>query len=195
MASDTLNTSFVISFGGSAANSMSAEVDSDPDGLNGGATTFYGGDAVGFLVYSTKDVTVLPPVSTIDNLFSSKQAIAYLGQETRTFWQQVTFNTSGLEVGTSKPADEVKELWWVGNQPPGVVSLSSDGTKLLLKTTTPKDKTPFVCMGFAKMAGTVRKYSVATLAEIPNQTGDMVKNYPVSVYVVGNLPDTDGYPK
>jgi len=76
-----VTTSLVVRFSPSSAGSagrLTAEIDSRPDGLNKGKTSFAPGDSVGFLVYAGEGVSitaVVPTLGTVGNVGAQSVAI------------------------------------------------------------------------------------------------------------------------
>ena len=117
------NTTIVVQFGSpqrdgqSAAAHLSAEIDSRPDGLNGGKTSFLPGDRVGILVFKTPNVAV----SAIE---CSSGSISTGGNVTVTRSEELTFANSDT-ANLSVPASGALSTRWMGRSL-GTLSVAGD---------------------------------------------------------------------
>ena len=92
-----VTTSLVVQFGSdtdAASYTLTAELDSRPDGLNGGNTSFVGGDSPFFLVYKSDDLAL--------SFITTQGGIRSSGTVTTEVTQWVTF-TNSKSVRLSKP--------------------------------------------------------------------------------------------
>ena len=106
----TLLINFDPGSGGSAAENghLSAEVDSRPEGLNAGKTTFFPGDDVYFFVYASSNVTYETPIP-------SAGSITALESETVSRTDDISF--PNVDTATiSVPATGITSYKWLGNQ-------------------------------------------------------------------------------
>ena len=85
-AKNVINASIVIDIRSSsgAEGGLSAEIDSRPDGLNGGVTTFYEGDNPGILLFKTGNVVNVEG-------FATDGHITHVGSGTMEVTEWVTF--------------------------------------------------------------------------------------------------------
>jgi len=116
----TVNATIRVAFGGGSASitgHLSAEVDSRPEGLNQGKSSFLPGDTAWFLVHASRNVTVDTPIASAGSVLSAR-----VGSVSRTddvFFENAT--TATLSV----PADGIQKVTWFGTDL-GSVSLGSD---------------------------------------------------------------------
>lgn len=98
--SNVVSTSLVVSFtqasGAGTGGSLTAEIDSRPDGLNNGVTQFLPGDSPAFLVHKSEGVS-------IDEMLASEGTIESLGPITMTIEEDVMFTKSN-QGRLNKPA-------------------------------------------------------------------------------------------
>lgn len=118
------NATIVVQFGtpgdsSSTAGHLSAEIDSRPDGLNAGKTSFVPGDSVAILVYKTSNVT-------IDEVGCSSGSIRPSGTTTVSRTEDLTFANSKTS-SLSAPATGGLTTTWLGRSL-GSLSRGPDGT-------------------------------------------------------------------
>ena len=119
-----VTTTVQISFGdaGAAAGAhLSAEVDSRPDGLNAGKSSFVGGEPVYVLVYKSNNVTIKEKILSAGTIFSAGSAVV----EHEEF---ITFSNT-RESSISKPASGSLDVTWYGKSLGGI-SVAGDGVSL-----------------------------------------------------------------
>ena len=116
-----VNTSFQISFGaGSGAGGhLSAEIDSRPEGLNQGRTSFVPGDAAWFLVYKSANVSYSAPVPSAGSVGGG--AVIVVEKEDDIAFADT--DTASLPI----PATSIVSVTWLGNAL-GALALSDPQT-------------------------------------------------------------------
>lgn len=116
--STTINFGAAAGSAAAASTHLSAQIDSRPDGLNGGKTSFVPGETAYFLVFSSDNVTVDTPIATAGTISSA--AVGAVEQSV-----DLTFadtNTATLPM----PATSITGTTWMGNSL-GSLTLGSDG--------------------------------------------------------------------
>jgi hypothetical protein len=104
-----VTTSFQISFGDDDASSahLSAEIDSRPEGPNGGNTRFMPGDVAHFLVYKSANVAYDNPIPSAGSV--SGGGLVVVEKE-----EDIAFadtDTASLRI----PAQSIVSVTWLGN--------------------------------------------------------------------------------
>lgn len=102
----TLLIDFNPGTGGDATGHLSAEVDSRPDGLNAGKTSFAPGDDVYFFIYASSNVTYDPPVVSAGSVTDVNDSV--ITREDDVAFANV--DTASLPV----PAQAVTTHKWLG---------------------------------------------------------------------------------
>lgn len=119
-----VTTSIVVQFSqGTAGGSLSAEVDSREDGLNGGKSSFLPGQTAYFLIFKSPDVV-------LDAVLSSAGVLNDVGEGLMDVEEWLTFSDAS-EVSTSKRVESGLSYQWYGNNL-GAVTVSGD--KLVAQT-------------------------------------------------------------
>jgi len=107
--------------GSDATGHLSAEVDSRPDGLNGGKTSFVPGEPVFLLVYKSANVA-------IQDVATSAGSCVQSGSATVTTTEDVTFENTD-ESSVQRPMLALSAVEWFGRSL-GALSVSGDLTGL-----------------------------------------------------------------
>ena len=122
--SAAVTTTCQITFGAGDKNRahLSAEVDSRPNGLNGGRTRFTGGEPVYTLVYKSKNVTIQQSAVSAGAVFPAENVLVDMDEF-------ITF-ANKREASLSKPATGPLSVTWYGRSLGGL-SLQEDQTTVL----------------------------------------------------------------
>lgn len=129
---NNVTTSIVVQFSSSAglsSSTLSAELDSRPDGLNGGKTSFLPGDTAAFLVFKG-------PAVVIDTVTPSAGAVALIGEGLFEVEEWLTF-ANAKEANTTKLVFSDFSYQWFGNSlgsvtvEGSVVTAASSGVGML----------------------------------------------------------------
>ena len=119
-----VTTTVQISFGDADAEAgahLSAEVDSRPDGLNAGKSSFVGGEPVYVLVYKSNNVSIKEKILSAGTIFGA-------GSEVVENEEFITFSNT-RESSISKPASGPLTVTWYGKSLGGI-SVAGDGVSL-----------------------------------------------------------------
>lgn len=81
MANATIRVQFGNAEGGDASAHLSAEIDTRPDGLNGGRSTFNPGETVYLLIYSSDNVRITDTVCSAGSLSAHSRTTVSVEQE------------------------------------------------------------------------------------------------------------------
>jgi len=105
---NTVTTTCQISFGSGDKNRahLSAEVDNRPDGLNGGKSSFTGGEPVYILVYKSRNVSITATLVSTGNVYPAETQLVDV-EEVITFADK-------KEASLSKPASGPLSVTWYG---------------------------------------------------------------------------------
>lgn len=122
MANATIRVQFGNPDGSGAEGHLSAEVDSRPDGMNGGRSSFSPGETVYLLVYKTDNVNITDTICSAGSLSSN-------GTANVTVTEEVMFEDSDTAT-LPKPASGAVSSVWQGRSL-GSLTLQSD--KLTVK--------------------------------------------------------------
>lgn len=107
---NNVTTSIVVQFsssGSASASSLSAELDSRPDGLNQGKTSFLPGDTAAFLVFKG-------PAVILDSVLASGGAVGLIGEGLFEVEEWLTF-ANAKEANTAKQVFSDFQYQWFGN--------------------------------------------------------------------------------
>lgn len=159
----TVQVSF--SEGGAGAGHLSAEVDSRPDGLNAGRTSFAPGDPVHILVYKSPNVS-------INNVEASAGSIHPGPQENIEVTDILTFNNS-REASLSKPAAGGLSVTWYGASL-GALAIGADGVSVQASKSG-------VAVAKVVYQTAARSYRLSSPLEVNGE-----KNYQILVLIIGN---------
>lgn len=123
MANATIRVQFGSATGGEPQGHLSAEIDSRPNGLNGGKTSFAPGESVYVLVYKTSNVSITETACSAGSFSSS-------GSATVTVEDEITFDGEDT-ASLSKPASSRSvSTEWMGRS---LGSLSVQSDKMTVK--------------------------------------------------------------
>jgi hypothetical protein len=122
MANATIRVQFGNPDGSGAEGHLSAEVDTRPDGMNGGRSSFSPGETVYLLVYKTDNVSITDTICSAGSLSSN-------GTTSVTVTEEVMFEDSE-NASLPKPASGAVSVVWQGRSL-GSLTLQSD--KLTVK--------------------------------------------------------------
>ena len=117
---NTITTSIVVNFGEDDQGILTAKVDDRPNGYNSGETSFAPGETVGFLVYSTSNVSVNTPIPSL----GSVQQIT--GAQTESQDEFITFENTNKS-SSSLPIRSGFTYEWIGTNL-GAVTVSDQQT-------------------------------------------------------------------
>lgn len=163
----TVSASLVVRFGASASamgrGRLSAEIDSRPDGLNNGKTSFSPGDSVGFLVYAGAGVTLTRVVPSVG-------AVGSVGPQSVPITEFVQFANS-KEANLRAPVSGGISAQWVGLDG-GAVSVANG------VVTLPQES---VGVLYASYTATALGYM---LSNVPSQVVGLTE-FEVLVYIEG----------
>ncbi|MBF0213791.1 MAG: hypothetical protein HQM00_09550, partial [Magnetococcales bacterium] len=155
----------------SGSGFLSAEVDSRPDGLNHGRTSFFAGDTAHLLVHAGDDVALEDPlVSTGVILPGEWQMI--------TVTQDLMFNRVATAT-LDKPAIGIDSVIWLGNDL-GVITLESDRRTVSVPNA-----------GVAIARVTYRSHARSWSLSAPSTVAGL-NEYPVHVHLTGTTGESLG---
>ena len=162
-----VTTTITIQFGDNAAAQgyLSAEVDSRPDGLNGGRSQFQPEDVVWLLVYAGPGVSYAPPQLSDGQLLRGS-AVSVPQDEMLSF-------ANSRETKLGKPASSTPTISWFGNSL-GQVKLGSDQMSLQAERAG-------VAAARVKYTAQAQSWGI----KAPKTSGGS-SNFAITVFILGN---------
>ena len=163
-----VTTTVQISFGTGGADAarahLSAEVDGRSNGLNGGKTSFVGGEPVYVLLYKSSNVTIKSKILSAGSLFAAESQLVDVEEI-------ITFSNS-RESSLSKPASGGVSVTWYGASLGGL-SIAEDGTSVTASAS-----------GVAVAKVTYKSNALAYRISTPLELGG-VKDYSILLFILG----------
>ncbi|WP_041446859.1 hypothetical protein [Thiocystis violascens] len=165
-----VTANITVSFGDQSASSasghLSAEIDSRPDGLNNGVTSFAPGDSAAFLVYKSSNVTYDAPVASAGSVAGVGSGLTVEKEDDLSFADS---DTASL----STPATGIVSVTWLGR---------SLGSLSLQDQTTVKAGAKGVAVARVKYACRADAYRLTSPATLAGLT-----DFSILVFILGHL--------
>lgn len=164
-----VTANITVSFGdGADASSghLSAEVDSRPDGLNEGRTSFSPGDTAHFLVYKSSNVSYNAPVSSAGSISARASGLTVTKEDDVQF---ADTDTASLSI----PAQSIVSVTWLGR---------SLGSLALADPMTLKASARGVAVARVKYTAQADAWSLASPASLGGLT-----DFSILVFILGRL--------
>lgn len=166
-----VTANITVSFGDSAnadgsQGHLSAEIDSRPDGLNGGVTSFAPGGSAAFLVFKSGNVTYDAPISSAGTIAGAGSGLTVEKEDDLTFADS---DTASL----STPATGIVSVTWLGRSL-GALSLQDSNTVKTGAKGVAVARVKYTCR-----ADAYRLTSPATLAGLTD--------FSILVFILGHL--------
>lgn len=161
---EVVNRVYVSSDSG-AFSQLQMQLDTRPDGLNAGKTSFAAGDVVGVLVFA-------PDGAVLDELQTSSGTVHREADQVFEHTDDVHFSATDSAVLTY-PAKTIKQVTWLGNDL-GAVGVDSDRKTLRISSAG---------VGVCRVAYVVKAtaFNVVTSSELNG-----VSDYPVQLHIEAN---------
>ncbi|MBF0191614.1 MAG: hypothetical protein HQL99_10830 [Magnetococcales bacterium] len=150
---------------------LSVEVDSRPDGLNHGRTSFFAGDTAHLLVHAGDDVALEDPLVSAGVILPG-------GWQVITVTQDLVFNRVATAT-LNKPAISIDSVIWLGNDL-GAITLESDNRTV----SVPNAGVAIARVTYRSMARSWGLSSPSTIAGL--------SEYPVQVHLTGTTGENLG---
>ncbi|MDH5510169.1 MAG: hypothetical protein OEZ32_07405 [Nitrospinota bacterium] len=122
--SNAVTTTVQITFGDAADNKahLSAEVDKRPNGLNGGKTSFIGGDPVHVLVYKSHSVSITGVEVSAGTIHTAERQLVEV--------EDVITFAGKRDASLSRPASGPLQVTWFGRSLGGL-AVGEDGVSVI----------------------------------------------------------------
>jgi len=167
--SAAVTTTVQITFGGAdgARPHLSAEVDSRPEGLNKGKTSFTAGDPVHVLVYKSPSVTITGAQVSAGSLHTAERQMVQV--------EDVVTFADKREASLSRPAAGPLQVTWFGRSLGGL-SVGEDGVSVMASSAG-------VAVARVRYTAWAQAYRVSTPTAVNGE-----KNYSLLFFVAGVAP-------
>lgn len=152
--------------GGGANGHLSAEIDSRPDGLNNGVTSFAPGDTAHFLVFKSANVTYDAPVASAGSISGGASGISVEKEQDLQFADS---DTASLSV----PATGIVSTTWMG---------TSLGSLSLQDPTTVKASAKGVAVARVKYTCAADAFGLTSPATLGGLT-----DFSILVFILGHI--------